>query len=335
MLEAVLPYSLVALEDWLGGRVDQACSERTARAMAMAAFERACSLSTSDPHSLVGVGATASLASVRPKHGPHRVHVAWQSAAATVAYSIELRKGQRSRIEEEAIASRLVLQATAEACGIDAEPPAGLSPDEPITRREKRAPAAWTELLLNEQQFIGDNEGKEPVAPRLVFPGAFNPLHAGHRRMTELAAARVGQPVTLELSITNVDKPPLDFLEIDDRLQQLAGLPILLTRAPTFVEKAAILPGGTFIVGADTLARIADPIYYAGSTERRDASVAKIAAQGCRFLVFGRNVGSRFITLASLDLPPALRALCDEVPASEFRDDTSSTSVRGLGADLP
>ena len=37
VLEAVVPYSLPALEDWLGGKVDHACSERTARAMAMAA----------------------------------------------------------------------------------------------------------------------------------------------------------------------------------------------------------------------------------------------------------------------------------------------------------
>jgi nicotinamide mononucleotide (NMN) deamidase PncC len=332
VLEAVVPYSLSALEDWLGGSVDQACSERTARAMAMAAFERARKLSNAEPRTLVGISATASLASVRPKQGPHRIHVAWQSAAATVAYSVELRKGRRSRAEEEEIASRLVLQATTEACGIDAETPARPSPEEPISRREKRAAAAWTELLLNERQFIGDTK---PVAPRLVFPGAFNPLHAGHRRMAELAAARVGQPVTLELSIINVEKPPLDFVEIDGRLEQLTGLPILLTRAPTFVEKAAILPGSTFIVGADTLARIADPAYYAGSTERRDASVAEIAAQGCRLLVFGRNVGNRFITLADLDVPATLRALCDEVPASDFRDDTSSTIVRGLGADLP
>jgi hypothetical protein len=345
VLEAVVPYSLPALVDWLGGRVDHACSERAARAMAMAAFERTRFLSSDStdsssaatgsslaprasrlaPSMLVGIGATASLASTRPKQGPHRIHVAWQSAAATVAYSLELAKGHRSRAEGEAVAAQLVLHAIAEACDITNDRPANLSPSEQISRREKRAPAAWTELLLNERQFVGCNE---PVAPGLVFSGAFNPLHAGHRRMAELAAARLGQPATLELSIINVDKPPLDFLEIDDRLRQLTGLPILLTRAPTFVEKAANLPGSTFIVGADTLARIADPAYCAGSTERRDAAVAAIAAHGCRFLVFGRSVSNRFTTLASLELPPALRALCDEVPESEFRDDSSSTRLR-------
>src|SRR5688500_5832183 len=41
VLEAVVPYSFTALVDWIGGQPDQACSEATARAMAMAAFERA------------------------------------------------------------------------------------------------------------------------------------------------------------------------------------------------------------------------------------------------------------------------------------------------------
>jgi hypothetical protein len=302
--------------------------------MAMAAFERARQLvassghaggaSDSDPHSLRGIGVTASLTSTRSKHGPHRVHVGWQSANATVAYSVELAKGQRTRAEEEAVASQLALHAVAEACGVTDDRPANLSPSEPITRREKRAPSAWTELLLNQRDHILVG----PPPPRLIFPGAFNPLHAGHRRMAQLAATRLGQPITLELSITNVDKPPLDFLEIDDRLRQLTEFPVTLTRAPTFVEKAAILPSSTFLVGADTLARIADPAYYAESPERRDAAITTIAAHRSRFLVFGRALDDRFITLAELNLPAALRALCEEVPETDFRDDASSTNIR-------
>src|SRR5688572_14269934 len=63
VLEAIVPYSARAMLDWLGGPVDQYCSEKTARAMAMRAFERARELSDADPHTLIGIGATASLAS--------------------------------------------------------------------------------------------------------------------------------------------------------------------------------------------------------------------------------------------------------------------------------
>ncbi len=148
--------------------------------------------------------------------------------------------------------------------------------------------------------------------------------------MAEFAANRLGKPVTFELSVTNVDKPPLDYLEIADRLAQFAGEHVLLTRAPRFVEKARLAPGCTFVVGSDTIIRIADAKYYSGGVEQRDAAIAAIAATGCRFLVFGRLVDSAFCSLSGASIPPALRKICDEVPESEFREDISSTQLRGI-----
>jgi nicotinamide mononucleotide (NMN) deamidase PncC len=325
MLEAVVPYSPQALTEWLGGEFDQACCEPTARAMAMAAFERASALSDRDPMTLCGIGATASLATNRPKRGGHRVHVAWQSADATMSYSCELRKDQRSRNEEETVAAKLVLQAVAEACGALDGAVISPSADERVARREKRAPREWTELLVGDRESVVSPA--QPPTP-VVFPGAFNPLHAGHRRMIEIAEARCGAPVTLELSIANVDKPTLDFVEIADRLAGLNEYRVLVTRAATFAEKAALVPGAVFVVGADTLARIADPSYYGGLSAERDAAVAMIGARGCRFLVFGRVVDGRFATLSDLNLPPVLRDLCDEVRESDFRDDIRSTELR-------
>jgi hypothetical protein len=327
VLEVIVPYSLPALERWLRGAVDQACSESTARAMAMAGFERARSLSVADALALRGIGSTASLVSNRPKRGPHRVHVAWQSATATVVESCDLAKNARTRGEEEIVAGRLVLYAVAETCGVTGASPPPPSADEPIHRREKQAPLEWTELLLGQRHSVQISSGPME-SPRVVFPGAFRPLHIGHRRMAEIAAQRLGAPVTFELSITNVDKPMLDFVEIDDRLRQLADRPVLLTRAATFVEKAAIVPGAVFMVGVDTVARLSDPLYYGGSRERRDAAVAAIAERGCRFLVFGRVAQKRFRTLSGLELSDDLRALCDEVPQEDFREDVSSTDLR-------
>jgi hypothetical protein len=134
--------------------------------------------------------------------------------------------------------------------------------------------------------------------------------------------------VTFELSIANVDKPPLDFIEIADRLGPLAGNPVRLTRAATFVEKARLAPGCVFVVGIDTLERIAEPRYYHDDVTERDAAMTAIAGAACRFLVFGRQRGDRFSTLAESELPASLRALCDEVPEALFRADVSSTQLR-------
>jgi hypothetical protein len=147
--------------------------------------------------------------------------------------------------------------------------------------------------------------------------------------MAALALARCGGPLALELSIVNVDKPTLDFLEIDARLAGLTDYSILLSRAPTFVEKAALVPGATFVVGADTIVRIADEKYYGGDQQKRDSAIAAIASRGCRFLVFGRECNGRFVVPSEMGLPSQLRQMCDEVPPSEFRLDMSSTELRG------
>jgi nicotinamide mononucleotide (NMN) deamidase PncC len=330
LLEAVVPYASTALEQWLGGRVDHYCSERTARAMAMSAFVRAQALTSSNPHKLLGIGATASLASNRPKRGPHRIHVAWQSTQNTTAISCDLLKGARTRADEEHVATTLILNAIADACGVHSALQVETDPKEPVVRRTHHAPSAWTELLLGERSHVVVPEILTDEALRVIFPGAFNPIHTAHRRMAKIAAERLGKPVTFELSITNVDKAPLDFLEIADRLNQFEGERVLLSRAPRFIDKAQLAPGCTFVVGVDTITRIADAKYYPGGVAQRDAAIAALTAARCRFLVFGRCVDSSFRSLSTVSIPPELRELCDEVSESEFREDISSTELRGM-----
>ncbi len=332
VLEAVVPYSPAALEDWLGGPVDLACSEPTARAMAMAAWMRARKLAPeSDPHQLIGIGATASLASDRPKQGGHRVHVAVQTATATSSFSLPLTKGARDRKKEEWLAAKLVLTVLGEAAGVDAaaarQALLDQLHDEPVQQRHQEAQGPWTELLLGQKAWAA-----ETPSPQAVFPGAFNLPHVAHQRLAQVAAQRLAQPVAYELSITNVDKPPLDFIEIAKRTDALRELDkqamVLLTAAPTFRQKAALFAGCTFVVGADTLVRIGDPRYYVGGPSGCEVALGEIAARGCRFLVFGRVIDDRFRVLSDLAIPNSLRALCDEVPETEFRADVSSTELR-------
>jgi nicotinamide mononucleotide (NMN) deamidase PncC len=327
ILEAVVPYAASALANWLGSAPEHFCDARTARAMAMAAYERAQRLAPGAER-VAGIGCTASLASDRPKRGPHRAHLAWQTGQQTVSMSLELAKNQRTRDEEETLVAGLVLQAVAEACGLGETPALPLLPLEKLVRASCLAPPAWQDLLAGRASRV--LVGREPgPAAAAIFPGAFNPLHAGHRRIAQLGEQLLGLPVAYELSLANVDKPPLDFVEVSRRVAQFAAEETLwLTRAATFLEKAALFPGATFLVGADTIVRIGEPRYYRGDEAACRRAWATMAASGCRFLVFGRELEGRFCTLDELGLPAELAALCQCVPGELFRQEVSSTALR-------
>ncbi len=329
VLETAVPYSPAALRAWLRATPEHYCEPATARLMAMASLARAREYAAAEgiASRLFGVGCTASLASDRPKRGAHRAHVAWQSIDATVTFSLELEKGARSRAEEEALVADLVLNAIADGAGISDRLALALSDSENVVERRTTAPRAWSELVFGDGEPVGVGPATRE-APAL-FPGAFHPIHDGHRGMAEVAQRKLGRPIQHELSVRNVDKPPLDFTEIEDRLAQFrAGEPVWLTAAPTFVEKARLFPGATFVVGLDTVVRIGAARYYGDSQPARDAAIAELARLGCGFLVFGRKAGDRFETLADVELPPALRKLSREVPEAEFRADISSTELR-------
>ncbi|WP_425396094.1 CinA family protein [Aeoliella sp.] len=329
VLDAQVPYSPQALAQWLGAQPEQACSERTARAMAMAAYMRARQLSTTG-FALAGVAATASLASDRPKKGPHRVHVAFQTVSSTCALTLVLNKGERTREQEEQLAAELVLYAAAEAAGLQPSFELELAEDEKVVRRRVEALPAWRTLLTGEQSCVEMNcrGATDSIA---LFPGAFNPLHAGHVEMAAIAEQLLDCHVLFELSIANVDKPPLDYVEIESRALQFEDKPLVLTRAATFVEKARMYPEVPFVCGADTIMRIGDAKYYGGSISARDSAIAELTDLGASFLVFGRELDDGYYTLETLGLPKSLMTISSSVPESTFRNDVSSTKLRGEG----
>lgn len=169
--------------------------------------------------------------------------------------------------------------------------------------------------------------------PTALLPGAFNPIHAGHRGLAAVAAEILGLPVAYELSIANVDKPPLSSAEVQRRRAQFVGdAPVWLTHAPRFVQKASLFPGAVFVVGADTAMRVVDPRYYDNDPAQMHTALTLIERCGCRFLVACRlDAAGNCIELAGIEVPPAFRALFQAVPAERFRLDVCSTAIRARG----
>jgi len=165
--------------------------------------------------------------------------------------------------------------------------------------------------------------------PRGVLPGSFNPLHEGHLLLARVAEEIIGAPVAFEISVTNVDKPPLAAADVRTRLAQFTGRArVELTRAPTFVEKSRLLPAVTFVVGADTAERLVATRYY-GDEARMIAALKEMADRSCRFLVAVRLDGAgRVHSLADAAIPQEFAQLFTAIPESRFRIDASSSDIR-------
>ena len=332
VLDAQVPYSSSALDEFAGSELRQAASPDTAAKMARSAYDRAVNLRQGDLP-VVGIACTASIATDRPKRGAHRCHIAAWRPDGLNTYSVELVKGLRERSGEDEVASRLVVKALAEAVGLESDIDLGLDKGERLDVQTVRYSDAIEAVLAGHVRSVTVASDNTTIADRKVegglLAGSFDPLHDGHVRLAAAASDILGTPVAFELSITNVDKPSLEEWEIRDRIKQFSRKsPVILSRAETFNKKARIFPGCTFAIGYDTAVRLMQPRYYGGEASQMLTAFVEMRDLGCRFLVAGRAEDGVFRTLEDIDVPWGLGDMFSPIPTSTFRFDISSTGLR-------
>ena len=334
LVEAQVPYDEQALATYIGFAPAQASNTDTAIAMARIARARAARLAPAGSDH-VGLGATAALVSDRPRKGEHRFHIAFASSAGVEHCACVLAKGRRDRAAEEDLVSRAIVLWLARACGIAAPSPRSLlDADEHFAETVVPAVDTIDQLLAGElDRVTAQPDGQLMLSapqPFVLLPGSFNPLHAGHVLLARVAEELRQQPLAFEISVTNVDKPPLAGETVRQRLVQFAWKsPVELTRAPTFLEKSRLFPRTTFVIGADTAERLVAPKYYGDDEIQMHVALEEIANAGSSFLVAVRvDAAARVRALSDIPVPRRYVDLFSEIPEHRFRFDTSSSEIR-------
>lgn len=231
IMSSTVPYAFHSLVDTLTTRgiaVDTTsmpsfCSLDMADLMAEGAYREAVQTAIHQhknfdhgqlPFNIFGVACTAALASVSPKRGNHRCHISLVNGTRSVAYTLTLEKGKRSRVEEDILCSRLILEVILDFCGQfdSVDKPIGetlLSEGDSLTRRaevsrnlleevcnRQRGHAVFfpphasspsssssittpTSYSCDIYSWVHAADVKLPKGT-LVFPGSFNPVHDGH-----------------------------------------------------------------------------------------------------------------------------------------------------------
>lgn len=322
LLEANIPYSKEALIAYTRYKPDHFCSRDQALNLAVTSYLRAQKYSNDSVDQLIGIGATSRLYTghLEREGRVNETWVAMHSDKETKTWHVVFTS--RNRREQEHIVASII-QSVVENGWVPDDIYKLMSDGEVVVPMVQRCPKELSGLFNGETKtyFI---YGNKQVPPNdwhdnsLLFPGSFNPLHEGHIAMAEKAFELTGKSVYFEICILNTDKPPLDYMRVQERIEQIQQKlekkewfgGVVISNTPYFIQKASYTPFRDYIVGVDTANRL----------ENVDRQM--LLELDARFLVFPRT-GCDYKKSIYKEIEERYTIVSDFVPR-----DVSSTQIR-------
>ena len=323
LVGASFPYESEETDEFLGFNTDVSyCSKEMAVDLAMQSYYKAFKYGASPA---VGIGLTASVASTRMHRGDHRVFVSAFTDDRCILWSVRLKKGVglEQRIKDGNFCDLVAAQAIASVT------------DCPLIRFGDYAGcfAQYDQEFipyLAEQRFFkrpffssdGTRLEKLPIKKYslrgALFPGAFNPPHAGHLGMVEAYVNYFGGPVAFAIESKSPHKGDLTVSNMLQRAKTLHHQDRLFTSGlPLYVDKANAYPGLGIILGVDSLIRLQDPKWGVN----KDDLILNFLKLRTQFYVTDRVIDGKLVRLN--DISTELR--CKRLTG---RWDVSSSEVR-------
>jgi len=335
LVGAAFPYAAHETERFLGFRPARFCDEEAAVELAIAAYLRGREAALADASggpsraSVIGLGLTASVASLASHRGDHRVFVASLSEGGATVWSARLPKGtgEAQRSIDGRLADRMGVRAILTAAGIagDEEFPPG------VERSRRELSESELRAMLYRRPLFGPGgarEARTDASDLVLFPGSFDPCHDGHRMIVEAVERQHRRRVAYAVSADPIHKPGLRAVDLLDRIASIrsagrqAPSIVLTERDPLFIDKARRFPGAGIALGVDALLRMLDPAWGPDVGQMLET----FRTLGTTFYVVGRRVDGRWTTVADAPIPGGSRDLFKPV---DGRHDISSTELRG------
>ncbi len=314
-----VPYDQRVLSDFIGKSPEKYVSSMTARQLAMASYSKS--------FNNVGIGLTCSLTNPPDKERVGRLnhgYFAIQTHDYTMSGYFNLDKTKYpTRFSQESYTTDLIYSLLVYCADKDVEKfKASANVDSVIVNNATDDVYHIFNGTYN-HAFIDTKPDSSSVA---IIPGSFNPFHEGHERFSVLANINNRTPV-YEISVTNFEKPKIDYHEIQKRIDDIKSKNhhVILSNNHMMLNKVLEYryhDDVHFYIGYDTWVRISDD-------DKRSIMVINTQRENpIQFCVFPRN-GNRVSESDKFS-----NLLTDECKTDEFNNNwelnISSTELRNI-----